>query len=627
MNKYPPFFLFITIITCLLNSNKNIAQAKEIKTLQHSLKFTKDKKSLVDKYNRLAMLSQMRFRDSCHYYASKALKIAEDIDYQRGIADALNCEGVYYLSLNNYLSAKYFNDAFALYKELGDVENQAQLLMNMSVLMSIDNNKSEAKKYIYSANKKIKLAKKDSIQSIILTDILAMDPTLTNVKRNEICKEGLRIAEKYKDYPMIICCQNNIGIQLYNDGKKLEGIAMLQNSLRLAEREGIEYVKVTACMALGEMMFDLKKYKDGITYYELGMKNSEKFGYTERYLAFADRLYNLYKEKKDTENAFKYASLLLTKQNQYAIAVKKSGYNYLSYVAKETLLEKTKEKYKQEKRLAVFLIIIALAMLLTAFFLWQALKNRKKFLKAQYKLHKVSLERNKELEISEKFNTILIAILAHDIREPFSNINMIAQLFNQGDIETQEEINMVMSELTKITRQGISFMDGILLWIKSQKHDYNLQKEQLNATEILKEANQFFENSQKENEITIHCSIEQEFNFYAPRQIALFIFRNLLSNATKYSKKGGKIYLSASKEDNYTIFKIRDTGKGISQDVLNSLFDIKAESIDDSINGGVGVALKISHEMLHKIQGSIWAESEIGKGTTFYIAFQLQNQT
>ncbi|WP_291141026.1 sensor histidine kinase [Flavobacterium sp. UBA7680] len=623
MSKSSHSFFFIIIIFCLLTSNQNIAQLKEIRKLQHSLKFTKDKKSLVDKYNRLAMLSQMRYRDSCQYYSSKALKIADDIDYPKGVADALNCQGVYYLSLNNYLSAKYFNDAFAIYKELRDVENQAQLLMNISVLMFIDNNKSEAKKYIYNADKKIKLAQKDSIRSLILTDILGMDPTLTNVKRNEICKIGLRIAEKYKDYPMIICSQNNIGIQLYNDGKKLEGIEMLRNSLTLAEHEGSEYVKVGAYMALGEMMFDLKKYKEGIAYYELGMKDSEKFGYTDRYLAFADRLYNFYKKKKDTQNAFKYASLLLTKQNEYAIAVKKSGYTYLSYISRENLLEKTKEKYKQEKRLALFLIIIILAMLLTGFFLWLALKNRKRFVEAQLNLHKVSLERNKELEISEKFNTMLISILAHDIREPFSNINMITQLFDKGEIESQEEINMVMSELTKITSQGISFMDGILLWIKSQKHNYNVQKEQLNAVEILNEANQFFVNNQKEKAITIHSSVEQELNFYAPRQIALFIFRNLLNNATKYSKKGSVIYLSASIEDNCTIFKIRDTGNGMCKDTLKSLFDIKAEFFHTSINGGVGVALKISHEMLNKIQGKIWAESEIGKGTTFYVAFQL----
>jgi signal transduction histidine kinase len=613
---------FIIIICCLFISNKNSAQVKEIRKLQYSLKFTTDKKSLVDKYNRLAMLSEMRFRDSSQYYASKALKIADLINYPKGIADALNCKGVYYLSINNYLSAKYFNDAFAIYKQLGDVENQAQLLMNMSVLMGVDQNNSEAKKYIYSANKKINLIKKDSIQSIILTNILAIDTTLTSADRNEISESGLRIAKKYKDYPMIICCQINIGIELYNDEKKWEGIEMLKNSLKLAEREGCEYIKVAAYMALGEMMFDLKKYKEGIAYYELGMKNCEKFGYIDRYLAFADALYNLYKEKKDTANALKYASLLLTKQNQYAIAVKKSGYNYLSYVTKEALLEKTREKYNQEKRLALFLSIMVIAMLLTGFFIWLALKNRKKFLESQLKLHKAYLKRNKELEISEKFNTMLISILAHDIREPFSNINMITQLFDNGAIVTQEEIKMVMSELTKITTQGISFMDGILLWIKSQEHNYNVQKEQLNAYEILNEANQFFESTQKENTITIHSSIEKGFNFYAPRQIALFIFRNLLNNATKHSKKGGIIYLSASTEENCTIFKIRDTGNGISEDILSSLFDIKAESFQYSVNGGAGVALKISHEMLTKIQGKIWAESEIGKGTTFYVAFQ-----
>ncbi|MCR4032153.1 MULTISPECIES: sensor histidine kinase [Flavobacterium] len=616
------YILFTVVIVFFCHTVEIQSQTREIRKLQKSLKSTTDKRRLADQYNRLAMLSQMRFRDSCQYYSAKALKISYDIDYPKGIADALNCQGIYYLSLNNYLSAKYFNDALAIYKELGDDENQAQLLMNMGVLMFIDNNRGEARKYIYSAYDKIKRTGKDSIQSIILSDILTIDADLTDEKRNEIFSKGLATAEKYRDYPMIISYQNNLGTQLYNSGKKLEGVRVLEKSLSLAEREGSEYIKVSAYMTLGEMMLDLGRFREGIAYYQLGMKSSEKFGYTERYLAFSERLYNFYKERNDTGNAFKYAALLLSKQNEYAQAVKKSGYNYLDYVSRESLLSKTKARYETQKKLGLLLGGLALAMLLVVFFLWQALKNRKKFLKAEHELHLASLERNRELEISEDFNTMLISILAHDIREPFSNIEMISRFADQGHIDSREEFKEVLNELNKITLQGTSFMDGILLWIKSRKHNFNLYKANVNADLIFREANVFFEHRQKDKGITVLWDLPVDFIFYAPREIALFIFRNLLNNATKYTPAGGRISISASREKQRTVFRVGNTGKGLSREVLDSLFDLNSGSLPESINGGAGVALKISQEMMQKIGGVMWAESTLEMETIFFAAFE-----
>ncbi|SFE08437.1 tetratricopeptide repeat-containing sensor histidine kinase [Flavobacterium phragmitis] len=609
-------------IIFFLIAGTSVSQTKEINALQLSLKKVSDRKVLVDKYNRLAMLSQMRFRDSCHYYSLKALKIANDINYLKGTADALNCQGIYYLSTNNYLSAKYFNDALAIYRMIGDQENQAQLLMNMSVLMFVDNNRTEAKKYIYRAYEQSKISGRDSIQSIILSDILTMDGSLTNEARDRIFKKGLAVAQKYKDYPMIISYQNNLGTELYNKGEKLQGVRILTQSVKLAQREGSEYVKVSAYMTLGEMMLDLKRYKQGINYYELGMMDSEKFGYTERYLAFAERLYNFYKERKDTDKAFEYASMLLSKQSQYAESVKESGYNYLSYVSKESLLEKTKIKYREQKRLALFLALAVLAMLLLCFALWLALTSRKKYLESQQKLHNASLERNRELEMSDRFNMMLISILAHDIREPFSNISMITKFYNEGMISTEQEMKTVMSELYKITVQGISFMDGLLLWIRSRKENYSLPAEELMALEILREANQFFESTQKENAVHTAFDVPENFMFYAPRQIALFILRNLIHNATKYSAKGGTIKIRVYTENQMDVFAVQDKGKGMGAEALDSLFKADSASYQDSVKGGAGIALKISHEMLEKIGGRIWAESQIGEGTTFFVCFR-----
>ncbi|MGY0035992.1 hypothetical protein [Pedobacter sp. NJ-S-72] len=119
----------------------------------------------------------MNYRDSCLYYATKAKKIAIRLNYNKGIADASNCEGIAHVSVNNYLSAKYFNDALRIYKSIGDQENVCQVLMNIGLLMAVDKEEKEALKYIYMAYEKSKSLEHDSIRSLIISNLLYIDQT------------------------------------------------------------------------------------------------------------------------------------------------------------------------------------------------------------------------------------------------------------------------------------------------------------------------------------------------------------------------------------------------------------------------------------------------------------------
>ena len=97
------------------------------------------------------------------------------------------------------------------------------------------------------------------------------------------------------------------------------------------------------------------------------------------------------------------------------------------------------------------------------------------------------------------------------------------------------------------------------------------------------------------------------------------LFQNLIGNAIKYhGKETPKIHISSDNVDDKYIFSIKDNGIGIDQQHLERIFTIFQRLHTREDYEGTGIGLAISKKILQKHRGDIWAESELGKGTTFY---------
>ena len=104
------------------------------------------------------------------------------------------------------------------------------------------------------------------------------------------------------------------------------------------------------------------------------------------------------------------------------------------------------------------------------------------------------------------------------------------------------------------------------------------------------------------------------------------LFQNLIGNAIKYrGKEDPKMHISVEKVDNEYIFSIKDNGIGIDKKHLERIFTIFQRLHTREEYEGTGIGLAISQRILQKHRGKIWAESELGKGTTFYFTIPNQN--
>jgi len=120
--------------------------------------------------------------------------------------------------------------------------------------------------------------------------------------------------------------------------------------------------------------------------------------------------------------------------------------------------------------------------------------------------------------------------------------------------------------------------------------------------------------------ITINKVLLHEINVFADKSMINTVLRNLISNALKFTRKGGEINISAEKRAKDILVSVSDSGIGIAPERLEMIFRIDESNSTNGTNNekGTGLGLVLCKEFVETHGGKIRVESEEGKGSTFY---------
>ncbi len=216
------------------------------------------------------------------------------------------------------------------------------------------------------------------------------------------------------------------------------------------------------------------------------------------------------------------------------------------------------------------------------------------------------------------------SIIAHDLRSPFSGLAGLTDLLRSTIRElSNEQVDRYLELISQSTQNISKLLENLLSWAKTQTGKMEYKPDFLQISKIVKEAVDVATITAKNKDIKIESNASEINWVFADENMLKTVLRNLISNAIKYTHKGGKISVIGQKQEIdgvlYNVIGVKDNGVGIPKDKLDRIF-----SIEDSFSTygtekekGTGLGLILCKEFVEKHKGKIWCESEENKGSTF----------
>lgn len=232
----------------------------------------------------------------------------------------------------------------------------------------------------------------------------------------------------------------------------------------------------------------------------------------------------------------------------------------------------------------------------------------------------VESERKKVNELIETNNRFL-RIVAHDLRNPFSTTLSILDLLNESlEDYSKAEIQELLKAANNSAIKAQNLLESLLAWSMSQSLEKKFNPVKVNLRELVINEIERFNNAAILKRIDMDQSIDPNLHVSADFEMVKTIFRNLISNAIKYTRTGGEIFISANGGNKQFVkIEVRDNGIGMSQKTKEKLFKIdEFNSISGTNNEqGSGLGLLFCKEFIDLHGGTMSIESELGKGSIF----------
>lgn len=604
-------------------------------------------------------------------YGRQALEISKQYGITKNIAKAERFLGVGYRNLGDYGSA----------------------IGHFFTALSIDENNGESPVEIGH-----------SLNSIGRIFILQKKPQ----EALGYLDRAISIAEKAHDDRLLAYCLVNLGDVRHLQGQYSEALGLLLRGLKLWEKLGAETNIAATLSSIGLSFYELGDYKTALEYYLKALVLFEHYrqphdmsgtlsritsvylalGNTEEATKYAERAYQYAQQaqsrqqikdalwvlaetaaqRQDYQQSLEYHRLLkeasdslYTEESARQTAIYSARYEHERKVEQVALLEKETEQYSVVRNVLIagaVLLIISLLLLVNRFRLKQEsermLEVRASELAAantQLRVAKLEIEeQNRMLLDLDKEKNEFLGIAAHDLKNPVSAIQGIAEMLQHEDF-SPAQVKKLSAVILDNSRRMFELITNLLDVNAIESGNLALQSVVFNANVMLSGVIDRFEQPALLKDIHIELTLpEQHLFVFADNYATIQIIENLLSNAIKYSQPAQVIrvrlkesqilqtnriwtreeWLKMSDEgesdlDEYiekcVRFEIQDFGPGLTEEDKAHLFTKFARLSAQPTAGehSTGLGLSIVKKLTDTLGGRVWCDSAFGHGATFIV--------
>jgi PAS domain S-box-containing protein len=212
----------------------------------------------------------------------------------------------------------------------------------------------------------------------------------------------------------------------------------------------------------------------------------------------------------------------------------------------------------------------------------------------------------------------VLGFVAHDLRNPLSAITMQASLLQRSGAEPERRSRKPVETIQRAAARMSRLIQDILDVSRMEGGHLSVEQERVPTEQIVSDSVEAQKPLASSASIDLQLDLEMGVSdVWADRDRVLQVFENLIGNAVKFTRPGGRITAGAASHDGKVVFWVKDTGAGISAEEMPHVFD-RFWQARKSRRAGAGLGLQIVKGIVEAHGGCICVESKVGVGTTFY---------
>ncbi len=236
----------------------------------------------------------------------------------------------------------------------------------------------------------------------------------------------------------------------------------------------------------------------------------------------------------------------------------------------------------------------------------------------------------KDLEELNTHKESVLAILSHDLRSPLASIIVTAKYLKDNFEKMKPEALREMLELLyKSSNDELNMLDYLVEWARIKYAAEVFSPAQIDLVKYITHVFDKLKETANVNAINLHHEIEENESVFADGKMLLSVLQNIVSNAIKHTQSGGKISITAKRSEDKLVIEVKDTGIGMSKEIMEKLFAPQMSSLSKARaeNKGAGIGLLLVKGLLERNGGEIWVESIEGQGSSFYFTLPINKPT
>ncbi|MEX0845276.1 MAG: tetratricopeptide repeat protein [Balneolaceae bacterium] len=526
--------------------------------------------------------------------------------------------GQYNKAFENYLTAIEYAEA---------ANDTIMLTIAYNNLGLAYNNTEEYDKAIYYFEKSLEFAELKNSKLDIYRAVLNMANTFGNTKRYDEALSSYELAEKLHNelrpnIPPVIILHNR-GRTLGKMKQYEEAEILLKESLALSDQMNIPEGMYYNHFILGTIYQEQKRSEESIPHFEKAVDLAINSTNPDLIEESREKLYKAYSQANRYEDAFRtlqshkaFTDSITDIEKEKELANLQSRLELNRQNELNQLLNEKQVQQEGQLKAQLILIIAAVVIIIlivVILLIMRKTAKEKEVILGQLKAQKQKLE---ELNLTKDK---LFTIIAHDLRTPLSSMQGVLYLIKERAISEKDMLKLV-KELEISVQKNVNVMEDLLTWAKGQLTGVKLKFKSVRLKPLIEEIIGSQKFMAEKKGITITQKIAKNEVIKADSNALRLVIRNLLSNAIKFTNENGKIKINSEVKNGNILLSVSDNGIGIPDNESDKVFDSQLWSRDGTKNEkGSGFGLGLSKEFVQRMDGKIWFESKVGKGTTFYV--------